>query len=147
MIKKYSLSPHETKKQAKNLAEKILKTRTSGPCIIGLRGSLGSGKTMFVKGFARALGIRSRITSPTFLIKKKYIINKRNFSIFIHADMYRVKKISELLVIGFMNDLKDNRAIVLVEWADVIKKILPKKIMWVTIEHGKKENERFIKTK
>ena len=59
------------------LAQETLKNRVSAPLIIGLKGELGAGKTIFTQGFAGGLGIKDKITSPTFVIFKKFLILSR----------------------------------------------------------------------
>lgn len=145
----HTLSPLDTKKCAKKLATEVGTGthKKSGALVIGLRGDLGSGKTTFVKSFARTLGVRSTITSPTFLIQKKYALNGKNFSSLIHVDVYRIKKLEEIDFIGLSEEIKNKNNIIIIEWADMIKKVLPKKITWVIFKHGKKENERHVTIK
>jgi len=99
---------------------------------------LGSGKTTFVQGFLRGLGIKKKITSPTFVIAKNY---KQAY----HIDCYRIKKADELLKLGLREVLENPQNIVLIEWAEKIKKILPKNFVWLKFEHGPKENIRVIR--
>jgi len=146
-IKFYSNSLAHTKKIARELVKEILRFPHKKTVVVGLVGDLGSGKTTFVKSFAKKLGIQSSITSPTFLIQKKYKIKKSGFSSFLHVDAYRIKKISELYIIGFEGELSNNKNIIVIEWADMIKKILPKKMMWISFTHGKNKNERYITIK
>ena len=85
-------------------------------CLIG---ELGSGKTVFTKGFAGALGIEENITSPTFNIIKEYTTGEMNL---YHMDVYRLEgNIDEL---GFEEYLHKN-GIVIIEWADMIASELP----------------------
>ncbi len=88
--------------------------------IICLNGELGSGKTIFAKGFAQALGIVDNITSPTFNLVKEY--NTGEMPLF-HMDIYRLKDSDQS--VGF-NDYFNQNAICLIEWADLIAKYLPK---------------------
>lgn len=145
-MKLYSNSLLHTKKIARELAKKVLLSPHK-KTVVGLVGDLGSGKTTFVKSFAKELGIQSSITSPTFLIQKKYKIKRGGFTSFLHVDVYRIKKISELYTIRFKDELLNNQNIIIIEWADMIKKILPKKMIWVSFIHGKNKNERYITIK
>ena len=150
-------SSSETKKLAAVLAKKFSKKKSGRHALVfALTGDLGSGKTTFVQGFLRALGVKSKITSPTFVLIKNYSITQLpNYSRAYHIDCYRIKKPNELLKLGFKGILKNPRNIVLIEWAEKIsakggpasggKKILPKNSIWLKFEHGKKENERIIK--
>ena len=121
-------SPIQTKKMGEILAKEILRAQHSKRArIIGLVGDLGGGKTTFLQGFARGLGIKEKITSPTFVIMKRF----RNF---YHIDCYRIKKPKELLDLGFKKIISDPQNIVAIEWADRIKKILPRGTIWINFE-------------
>ena len=122
-------NPSQTKKLGQILAKEILKTSFEKAIVLGLIGDLGGGKTTFLKGFAKGLGIKQRINSPTFVIIKKYKIFNLKFSIynyFYHIDCYRIKKPKEIFNLGFKEIISEPENIVAVEWADKISKILPK---------------------
>ena len=87
--------------------------------IICLEGELGSGKTVFTKGFASALGIKDTITSPTFNIIKEYLNGEMPL---YHMDVYRLEETDEDIGI---NDYFNKNGITIVEWADIINDILP----------------------
>lgn len=93
--------------------------------ILGLIGELGSGKTTFLKGFAKGLGIKEKILSPTFIIMKRFSISHSFFRNFYHFDCYRIEKPKELLILGFEKIISDPKNIICLEWAEKIKKILP----------------------
>ena len=146
-------SPIQTKKIAAKLAKEILKSKPhkKHARVIALVGDLGAGKTTFVQGFAKALGIKQRMVSPTFLIFRSYEISgigsKQKvvrYKKFYHVDTYRVHSPKELNVLDFKSLLLTTNAILLIEWADQIKKILPKDTIWVHFTHGRKETERII---
>ncbi|MBI4119571.1 MAG: tRNA (adenosine(37)-N6)-threonylcarbamoyltransferase complex ATPase subunit type 1 TsaE, partial [Parcubacteria group bacterium] len=61
-----------------------------------------------------------------------------------HIDAYRLKSASELGTLHFSEIIGDPRNVVLVEWADKVRKILPKTAIWIKFRHGRKENERYI---
>lgn len=87
--------------------------------VICLMGELGSGKTVFAKGFAGALGIDENITSPTFNIIKEYTTGEMPL---YHMDVYRLESNNcELGIEEYMND----GGITIIEWADLIKDELP----------------------
>ena len=88
--------------------------------IICLNGDLGSGKTMFTKGIANALGITEVVTSPTFTIIKEYESGEMPL---YHMDVYRLDGVTE--GVGIEDYYKKN-GIVVIEWANTIKDILPK---------------------
>ena len=127
-----SHSPRETQKIAAALAKKIAGRR--GPVIITLRGELGAGKTTFVQGFVRALGIHARVKSPTFLLIRHYPIKTTGRAVY-HVDCYRVMKWQDLRPLDIQAILKDSRNIVLIEWPERIKPILPKKKTQIVLHH------------
>lgn len=95
--------------------------------VIALIGNLGAGKTTFVQKFAKALGISETVTSPTFVILKKY-------GTFIHVDAYRITS-TELLALGFRELVGDPRNVIVIEWADRVMDTLPKDAMIIKFEH------------
>jgi tRNA threonylcarbamoyladenosine biosynthesis protein TsaE len=113
-----------------------------GAIVIAMRGDLGGGKTTFIQGFARGLGIKENITSPTFVILKKFKIaaspsrTPRNDSlmVFYHIDAYRIEKPKDLMDLGIENILLDSHNIVAIEWSEKIQKILPKNAIKIKFE-------------
>lgn len=136
----------DTHKLAAKIAADVLK---SGPHqkharVVALVGDLGAGKTAFVQGFAKALGIKRHLPSPTFLIFRNYGLRTNDFKFLYHADVYRMDDAGELDVLDFDKVLANPDNIVIIEWADKIKKILPKDTIWLNFSHGTKETERTI---
>lgn len=123
-------SANETKKAAALLARKIKeRPQSKQALIIALEGGLGSGKTIFVQGLAQELGIKENVLSPTFVIQKDFLLSLKNFRNFYHIDAYRLRNPQELLELGFGDLIKNPENLIIIEWADKIKKILPKHIM------------------
>lgn len=87
--------------------------------VICLIGELGSGKTVFVKGFAQALGIEENITSPTFNLVKEYMNGELPL---YHMDVYRLEGNPDN--VGF-DDYFSRGGVSIVEWADMISEVLP----------------------
>lgn len=108
-----------TKQLGSDLAKELIQTDTDQALVIGLKGELGSGKTTFVKGFANFLDVEE-ITSPTFVILKKYNIDKEGFSTFYHMDGYRLEAESDLSELNFNQIIQDDEAIILVEWPEKV---------------------------
>ncbi|MFA5420691.1 MAG: tRNA (adenosine(37)-N6)-threonylcarbamoyltransferase complex ATPase subunit type 1 TsaE, partial [Patescibacteria group bacterium] len=106
-----------------------------------LEANLGSGKTIFCKGFAKGLGIKRNITSPTFVIFNIYKIRGREAKNLIHVDAYRIESKKDLEAIGLIDLMLDEKNITLIEWGDKIKKHLPKKTKTIKI-NSKEEDER-----
>jgi tRNA threonylcarbamoyladenosine biosynthesis protein TsaE len=122
-------SAKETQKFAKDFAESLVGGRRSsaGAFVVALRGDLGGGKTTFLQGFARGLGIKEKVLSPTFNIYKRY-------GNFYHFDCYRIEKPEEILNLGFKEIISNPKNIVAIEWAEKIEDILPKNTKWITFE-------------
>lgn len=136
MVKFYlTKNPTETKILGKKLASFFLKKRQSriAAWVFGLTGEMGSGKTTFLQGFVKGLGIKEKILSPTFIIMRKFKIKqkKHKFSFFYHIDCYRIEKPKELLVLGFKKIIANCQNIIAIEWPEKIKKFLPKKTFWI----------------
>lgn len=89
--------------------------------VICLIGELGCGKTVFTKGFAKALGIEENITSPTFNIIKEYDSGEAPL---YHMDVYRLEEADESIGI---RDYFTKGGVTIIEWADIIRDILPEK--------------------
>ena len=124
---------------ALNFAKKIEKG-----CVLGLIGDLGAGKTVFVQGLAKGLGVEQHITSPTFVIMKVYDMPEREkLKKLVHVDAYRITSADDLVAIGVDEYFKREDTVVVIEWAEEIKKILPTKTRFITIniENG---NNRLI---
>ena len=100
------------------LAQNIESEKFPG-MVICLDGELGSGKTVFVKGFAKAMGITDTITSPTFNLIKEYESNEGKLC---HMDVYRLKDACE--TVGF-DDYFNGNNISIIEWSDLICICLP----------------------
>lgn len=142
-----SYSTNQTKSLGKKLAQNILKLSLKKKAIvIALKGELGSGKTTFLQGFAKGLGIRDKILSPTFVILKNFQIPASDFQHFYHIDCYRIKKPEEILALGFKEIISDPKNIIAIEWAEKVNKILPKESIVLDFKF-KKEGEREIAVK
>ena len=97
--------------------------------VICMEGDLGSGKTLFAKAFAKSMGINDNITSPTFTIIKEYT-GEDGFRLF-HMDVYRLNEMKQ--DIGIEEYFK-KKGVCIIEWADMISDILPKKRLDIKIK-------------
>ncbi len=144
MTKYISKSEQQTYKIAANLSKKL-----KGGEVIALEGDLGAGKTAFVKGLAKAVGIKKHVTSPTFVLMKIYPSSNQQSAIsnLVHVDCYRLDEPQELFYLGIEEYLNKSDTLVVIEWADKIKKYLKnfKKIIWLNIEI--KNQQRYFKVK
>jgi tRNA threonylcarbamoyladenosine biosynthesis protein TsaE len=93
--------------------------------VLALYGDLGAGKTAFTKILAKELGIIEEVTSPTFVVMKRYDIEKGPWRSLIHIDAYRLESEEELRVLGFQEWLLDPNALIVIEWADKVESSLP----------------------
>jgi len=134
-------SPQETQKLAGFLIKKILAKRNKKAIVIALEGELGAGKTTFVKGVARSLKIKSKIKSPTFNLMKIYKAGDKQFC---HLDCYRLRDHKDLKPLGIKEILDDKNNIVLIEWSDRVKRILPKNHTKIHIDHIDKNKRKII---
>lgn len=141
-MKTITESAEETKKLAQKVAKDLLsrKNLRDSAIVVALEGDLGSGKTTFSQGFLSYFGIK-RATSPTFVIMKKYG-TKKDVDIY-HLDCYRVHNSRDLLELNLEEIIKNPKNIVLIEWAERIKDVLPKNTVWIKFEH-ESEEERII---
>lgn len=135
-----SKSSKETENLAIFLLNKVLKLNpaitSKEALVVALEGELGAGKTVFVKGAAKALGIKGKIKSPTFtLIKKHPIFLSKCFKFLYHLDCYRLRDHRDLAILGIGEILNDPQNLILIEWSDRVKKILPKKHIKIHIDH------------
>lgn len=100
--------------------------------VIGLKGNLGAGKTVFARGFIKALGINSIVSSPTFTLIKEY--ERKDSKWVFHLDLYRIQDLSSALDFGIEEYINNPDAIALIEWPDCIIDILPKDTVYIEIE-------------
>lgn len=131
-------------KQTKKLGE-ILAKELRGGAIICLAGELGSGKTTFTQGVLKGLGAKGPYTSPTFVVIKQYKLKTQNSKLenVYHIDAYRISA-QNVLALGWEEIVADKKNIVIVEWAERIRKIIPKYAIWMKFRHVK-NNVREIK--
>ncbi len=149
----------ETKKLGKLLAREL-----SGGEVICLSGELGAGKTTFTQGLLEGLGAQKPYTSPTFVVMKEYktrdpvkslcshgasnnkkMVNSRIRKVY-HFDAYRVSS-GDILNLGWEEMLADESNICIVEWADKIKEIIPRRAIWLGFEWMDEKKRKIILVK
>ena len=130
MYKITSRSESETTRLAENFESEKFPNM-----VICLEGDLGSGKTVFTKGFASSLGIDETITSPTFNIIKEYTSGEMDL---YHMDVYRLENNKEDLGI---EEYFNKGGITIIEWADMIKDILPDERLEIKIKISEDEED------
>lgn len=120
-----SFSPEDTGKIGEELAKKSLPGQ-----IYCLYGDLGVGKTVFTQGFAKGLEIEEPVNSPTFTIVQTYEEGRLPF---YHFDVYRIGDPEEMDEIG-LDDYLYGDGVCLIEWANLIRELLPDKVTAIHIE-------------
>ncbi|MBR3236090.1 tRNA (adenosine(37)-N6)-threonylcarbamoyltransferase complex ATPase subunit type 1 TsaE [Candidatus Saccharibacteria bacterium] len=98
-------------------------TKIKPPTVIELIGDVGVGKTTFVRGLAKGLGIKEPITSPSFTISKTYAMPSGNR--LVHYDFYRLKD-PGLMAEDLNESISDKNTITIIEWSDTVSDLLPK---------------------
>ena len=106
-----------TQKFASEMAAKI-----QNPCVIAMTGDLGSGKTTFTQGFARGMGIKDNVGSPTFKLVSEY---KGEHLLLNHVDCYRLENEKDFFNIGGKKYLEPDKAITIIEWSEKITNVIP----------------------
>ncbi len=134
-----------TQNLAKELWQKYEEYLGKRSIIFALQGEMGTGKTQFTKGLAKAMGINELVTSPTFAIENEY--GEKNKKLY-HFDTWRLENSDEMRDLGFEKLIKD-KSVVSIEWAekvvDLIREIDDEAIViWVNMKFGKKVNDRLI---
>lgn len=117
-------------------------TRRLGAClgtllrpgdVLLLQGPFGSGKTTLVQGIAKGLGVRGRVTSPSFALVNEYRADESHMGVPIyHIDVYRVSTSEEALQFG-LDEYLSERGISLVEWAERVEDVVPEHHLWVIL--------------
>lgn len=114
-----------SEEQTEQVAEKLAPTLGVPSCLV-LQGPLGSGKTAFVRGLARGLGLGEIVHSPSYTIVNHY----KGTPSLLHVDLYRLHDLSELKEIGW-DDLFSRQAIVAIEWGERAEMMLP--AVWLRV--------------
>ncbi|OIO46113.1 tRNA (adenosine(37)-N6)-threonylcarbamoyltransferase complex ATPase subunit type 1 TsaE [bacterium (Candidatus Gribaldobacteria) CG23_combo_of_CG06-09_8_20_14_all_37_87_8] len=129
----------KTAKETEQIGEKIAKelikeglTRTA-TCVC-LEGNLGAGKTTFAKGFAKGLGIKEIIISPTFAILKRFKIQDSRFKNFYHIDAYRLQGGKDAEALNLKEVLANPTNLVLIEWPNNLKVLLKGEFLTINFD-------------
>lgn len=122
----------ETQKLGEDFARSLLAGMQGETLNVALYGDLGAGKTTFVQGLAKGLGIKRRIISPTFMIVRSYELGVMGF---YHIDLYRTEGNKDIETLGLEEILNDPKNIVVIEWAEKVGDLLPKKRWEIRFEY------------
>lgn len=111
--------------------------------VFALTGDLGSGKTTFLQGMAKGMGIEKRIVSPTFILMRRYDAGKK---VFYHIDLYRLDDNAdeELENLGFKDFIKDSKNVIAIEWAEKAIELLPKNTTKIEFEYLGEDKRKII---
>ncbi|MDD2807680.1 MAG: tRNA (adenosine(37)-N6)-threonylcarbamoyltransferase complex ATPase subunit type 1 TsaE [Patescibacteria group bacterium] len=115
----------KNEKETMALGKKIAATFAGGE-VVALHGDLGAGKTTLAKGIAIGLGIKNKITSPTFVLMNIYQTKNKTVTELVHLDCYRINNYHEMEMIGFNEYAQNPKAVTLIEWPEKIAPLLPK---------------------
>ena len=133
--------------QTRKLGEEFAASLKGGT-VISLHGNLGSGKTTFVQGLAKGLGIEKNIISPTFIIMRTYEpglkIKDVRFKNFYHVDLYRIESERDVEGLGLLELINDPENIVVIEWPDKIEHLLPEKRIDIVFEYLENDKRKIV---
>lgn len=109
--------------------------------LVELSGNLGAGKTTFTQQIAKLLNIEEKITSPTFVLMKKYEINFGQFKNLVHIDAYRVESSDEISILNLPEIFSNPENLILLEWPEKIADVLPENKITISFEVEGEERE------
>lgn len=132
MIEHFSHSAENTMQFAETIARRL-----QGGELLALHGDLGAGKTCFVRGLARALGVNpAAVSSPTFVIMHEYVAERADApEVLVHIDAYRLSGSEELEAVGWNDILGRADTVVALEWPERVREVLPDDRLDITFEH------------
>lgn len=122
---------------------RTLQPRVDGATVVALSGDLGAGKTAFVKGAARALGVAEHVTSPTFVIMKIYALDGA-FKRLVHIDAYRLKGEHHLKVLGWEELVSDPKNLIFVEWPEQAGNAIPASALRLTFGYSEDDGREIL---
>ncbi|MFT5037119.1 MAG: tRNA threonylcarbamoyladenosine biosynthesis protein TsaE [Candidatus Azotimanducaceae bacterium] len=128
------------------MLEEVTK-RENAAGVLALHGNLGAGKTTFMQMLAKELGVTEVVTSPTFVVMKKYEAEHEVFEHLVHIDAYRIEDVDEMRPLRFEEELSRKGTMIGIEWAEKIEALLPSYTIHlrfeitgetrvITIDHG-----------
>jgi tRNA threonylcarbamoyladenosine biosynthesis protein TsaE len=128
--------------ETRQLAARVQPVLVAGDVIL-LGGDLGAGKTAFTQGLARAMGIVEPVTSPTFTLVRTYDPPGRGGLRLVHADVYRLDHLQEVVDLG-LPELLDDDAVAVIEWGEVAAPVLPRDYLEIRMDFGDGDDERLV---
>lgn len=134
-------SPTETRELPRKLVQIFVQSEKNREhaLIISLEGELGTGKTTFTQGLAKVLGVETWIKSPTFVLMREHVIKNnasgKQLKNLVHIDCYRLQDPQALLEIDIKKILANPQNVVLIEWGERIKELLPQNTIRIKFQH------------
>jgi tRNA threonylcarbamoyladenosine biosynthesis protein TsaE len=111
--------------------------------VVGLSGDLGAGKTTFTKHLLKKLGYTGSVPSPTFVLRRDYELNDKNFKRLIHIDAYRLNGGKELQILGFEELINNTNNLIVIEWPENVIDILPENHIKIHCEFVNENSRKF----
>lgn len=149
-MKHRTKSPFETQRIALFVIERFKKNflKSGEAAVVALSGELGAGKTTFVQGLGKVLGVSGKIKSPTFVLAKKYKLKKYGipWRALVHIDAYRLGGKKEPVGLWLKEIFNDAQNLVAIEWPEKIKKYIPNDAIWVELKHKGEKHRHIIIT-
>lgn len=140
-----------TAEETQKIAQDLVANLKQGT-VLALVGDLGAGKTTFTQGIAQYFKISDPVSSPTFALVQEYPVEDKLHTAIkniIHVDCYRLSSSQDLLDIGIQDYFDRSDTLVIIEWADQVKDIIPQNAQWIEFSHGDTtlENQRVVTVK
>jgi tRNA threonylcarbamoyladenosine biosynthesis protein TsaE len=114
------------------VAQEFVREAMQEDTVFAFRGTMGAGKTTFIKSLCAALGVEDVVTSPTFAIVNEYR-SETTGELIYHFDFYRIKKLDEAYDMG-CEDYFYSGAVCFIEWPEMVEDLLPGNTVWVDIK-------------
>ncbi|RME57755.1 tRNA (adenosine(37)-N6)-threonylcarbamoyltransferase complex ATPase subunit type 1 TsaE [Candidatus Parcubacteria bacterium] len=139
----FTSSPRATAQLGADFARRLHRLPPALSLVVGVQGELGSGKTTFLRGLLRGLGVRGKVTSPTFTLVRKFSSPLLASHTVVHIDAYRLSP-KEGTRAYFRELLDLPHALFLVEWPEHIARLLPRDRVRVRLSYGETPQVRKI---
>ena len=134
------------KTQVPEIAQEIIEkiTLENSAMVITLSGDLGTGKTTLTQNIARELGVKEKVISPTFVIMKMYDLKNQKHKQLVHIDAYRLTSHNELTTLGFRQIISNPENLVLIEWPENVKELIPANAEKILLKHVDEDTREII---
>lgn len=130
----------ENLEQTRDLAYKFADLTKDSGCFVNLYGEIGAGKTAFVKLVAQALGVKEKVTSPSFVILNEY--HSANIPVY-HFDLYRLENEGVKTIVDELREYSEGRQITFVEWAEFSQNEIPFNHVKINVTYDDNDNRKY----